>query len=174
MLASLTVAAALIAPSTALAGGFATVGVSPPPDRLEPGTPWHVELEVLQHGRTPLDGVHPRVIVNRDGNPKEFRARATGRPGIYTADVVFPSAGTWNFAVDDGFTQTHTFPPIRVGSGDGVTKTAAAAPSAGGADDGGSGGGSDLPLALAIAGIAALAAALGATALRRRPRPESG
>jgi hypothetical protein len=159
-LATVTVAAALIAPSTALAGGFATVGVSPPPDGLEPGKPWQMELEVLQHGRTPLDGIKPRVIVTGNGQREVFEATAAGKPGTYRANVVFPSAGTWSYAVDDDFSQTHTFPPVEIAGGDDTTTA-----SAGVADD----GGPNIGLAFAIAAIAGLAAALGITVLRRRP-----
>ena len=164
-LATFILAAALIAPATATAGGFATVGLSPPPENIEPGTPWVVDLEVLQHGRTPLEGVEPRVIVTGDGEREVFPAEPTGKPGVYRAEVVFPAEGTWRYAVDDGFTQTHTFPPVSIGSGDGTAAAAAAQP-----DD----GGPDIALALAIAAAAGFAAALVVTVVRRRPRPEAG
>jgi hypothetical protein len=164
-LATLTALAALIVPSTALGGGFATVGLSPPPDDLGAGTPWNVELEVLQHGRTPLEGVKPRVIVSGNGDREVFPARETKRPGIYRAEVVFPSAGTWRYAVDDGFSQTHTFGPVRIGGGEETTVAASPASSDGGPDVG---------LALAIAAIAGVVAALGLAVVRRRPTAESG
>jgi hypothetical protein len=148
-LATVTLAAALVAPSSALAGGWATVGVSPPPDRVKPGAPWLVELEVLQHGRTPLEGVHPRVIVTGNGEREEFAARATGKPGVYRARVVFPGPGTWTYAVDDGFSQTHTFAPVTIG---GARQDAPAA--SGVADDG-----PDVLLALAVAAVGVAAAA---------------
>jgi hypothetical protein len=168
-LATFILAAALIAPATATAGGFATVGLNPPPEEIGPGTPWVVDLEILQHGRTPLEGVEPSVIVTGGGDREVFPAEPTGKPGVYRAEVVFPGEGTWRYAVDDGFTQTHTFPPVTIGSGDG---TAAAGTAAAGAqpDD----GGPDIALALAIAAAAGFAAALVVTVVRRRPRPEAG
>jgi hypothetical protein len=165
-LATFILAAALTAPATAAAGGFATVGLTPPPDDIEPGTPWVVDLEVLQHGRTPLEGVEPSVIVSGGGEREVFPAKPTDQPGVYRAEVVFPDEGTWRYAVDDGFTQTHTFPPVRIGDGDGTAAAASTSTS--------DGGGPDVALALAIAAAAGLAAALAVTALRRRPRPESG
>ena len=159
-------AVALLVPAGASAGGFATVGVNPLPDGIGPGEPWNVELTVLQHGRTPLEGVHPRVIATSGSDRRVFAARATDRPGVYRAEVVFPDAGEWNYAVDDGFTATHTFPPVRVGGG-----AAASAPAAATSD----GGGPDIVLALAAAALAGLVAALGSTALRRRrPATEGG
>jgi hypothetical protein len=169
------VAGALIAPASATAGGWATVGLDPLPDGVGPGKTWEVELTVLQHGRTPLEDVRPRVIITRAGDRDVFPALATSEPGVYRAKVVFPSAGTWRYAVDDGFTQTHTFPPVRVregGTGKEPAEAVAAAktrPSGGSGDD--SGGGSDLLPAVAIAAVAALAVAFGAALLRRRRPP---
>jgi YtkA-like len=113
------VAAAVLAPA-ATAGGFATVGLgSLPPDDLQAGSTWSVDLTVLQHGRTPLDGVQPAVRLTRaDGTSGgTFAATPTGKPGVYHVDVTFPSAGTWGYEVDDGFTQVHTFKPVEVGTG---------------------------------------------------------
>jgi hypothetical protein len=165
---------ALIAPASATAGGWATVGLDPMPDGVGAGKVWEVELTVLQHGRTPLEDVRPRVIITRAGDRDVFPARATSKPGLYRAEVVFPSTGTWRYAVDDGFTQTHTFPPVRV-SEDGAGKEPALAPAAAKTPpSGGSGddsGGSDLLPAVAIAAAAALAVAFGGALLRRRRPP---
>jgi hypothetical protein len=161
-LVTLILGAALIAPATATAGGWATVGLAPPPDDIQAGTTWVAELEILQHGVTPLDGVDPSVAIAGGGRREVFRARPTGEPGMYRAEVVFPSGGTWSYEVDDDFSQTHTFPPVEVGG--------ASAAAAGGAnpDDGGPG----LGIALAAAAAAlALGGALVATVLRRRPHP---
>jgi hypothetical protein len=197
--AAIAVAVALMAPSSAAAGGFATVGLDPLPDGIGPGKPWQVRLTILQHGRTPLDGLVPEVIAKRGSVRKTFAARPAGRPGVYRARVVFPSAGTWHYVVDDGFTMTHTFPPVRVRAGGGgktpVAAAGAGVPAAGeggtigiAADsastgpatspsDGSSDDGPDIALALALAAVAGLAAALGTAALRRRrprPAPERG
>jgi hypothetical protein len=179
--AIVTVAAALLAPAAATAGGWATVGLEPMPDGVGPQKTWQVQLTLLQHGRTPLQNVEPQVIITRAGHRDVFPARATSEPGVYRAEVVFPTAGTWRYAVDDGFTQTHTFPPVRVTEGGGGKapaglpdlKPAVAAadegPGAGAAAE--AGGDSDLLPAFAIAAAAALAAALGAALLRRRRPP---
>jgi len=176
--ATVAVAAALLAPSTAAAGGWATVGLDPVPTGVGPEQVWQVELTILQHGRTPLEDVHPQVIITRGGTRDVFPARATSEPGVYRAEVVFPSAGSWRYAVDDGFTQTHTFPPVRVVAG-GSAKApagvadAAPAPAVHTGPGAGSGaraddGGPDIALALAIAAAACVAVAFGSVALRRR------
>ena len=108
------IVAALLVPSGAAAGGWATVGLDSLPDGIEAGDTWNVRLTILQHGVTPLDDVEPRVIAERGSERREFAAEPTGRSGVYRAAVAFPSAGTWRYVVDDGFTMTHTFPPVRV------------------------------------------------------------
>ena len=166
------IAAALAVPAAATAGGWATVGFDPPPEGLAPGEPWQVEMTILQHGRTPLDGVKPRVFVSSKdgGEATSFPARPTGEPGVYRATVVFGAPGTWRYVVDDGFTARHSYPAVRVGK-DGkkpdtqpvaAVNTAAATPPRAGDD------GPNLLLAFGAAAIAALAAGLGAAWLQRR------
>jgi hypothetical protein len=96
----------VLAPAgVAHAGGWATVELGEAPHGLAAGTPWHVELIVKQHGITPLDGLQPSVrIVSSAGVVRSFPARPAGRPGVYAADVTFPSAGTWRARILDGFT----------------------------------------------------------------------
>jgi hypothetical protein len=106
-------AAALLAVPAAGAGGFATVGLSSLPP--EDGSAWDVELTILQHGRTPLDGLSPAITIQQDdGAPHTFAATPAGKPGVYGATVEFPSDGTWTYTIDDGFSQTHTFKPVTV------------------------------------------------------------
>jgi len=156
---------ALGAPALAGAGGFATAGLSSTPEGVVPGQPWNVDITVLQHGRTPLEGVSPRVVINSGDTRREFAAEATGEPGVYRAEVVFPSAGRWDYQVLDGFIDEspHSFPAVEIGD-------AAAAPAArpGAPDDGAItsgwlwGAGAALALALALLAI---------DRLRRRPAP---
>jgi len=161
--ALLAITGLLALPAGALAGGWATVGLSSTPDGLAPGTPWNVEIEVLQHGRTPLEDIHPTVAITAAGDrrPRTFATRPTGRPGVYRATVTFPRAGTWRYVVDDGFTARHPYPPVQIG-GSGGGAAAAAGDRA--ADDG--------ALAFARLGLAALAAlaAAGLVLVRGRVR----
>ncbi len=109
-------AAAALAPAAAAGGGFATVGLdSLPPDGLKAGQQWAFDLTVLAHGRTPVDHVQPIVrIRGDDGTASEFAAAKTKKPGVYHAVVRFPTAGTWAYEIDDGYSQTHTYKPIEV------------------------------------------------------------
>ena len=160
----------LATPALAGAGGFATAGLSSTPEGVAPGKPWKVDITVLQHGRTPLEGVTPRVRISSADATREFTAKPTGDPGVYRAEVVFPRAGTWEYVVLDGFNDQlpHTFPAVRIGGGaatPAAPSPAAPAP-APAPDDGGIaagwlwGAGAALVLALAL---------LGADRLRRRP-----
>jgi hypothetical protein len=153
---------ALALPGAASAGGFATVGLSSLPDGTAPGEPWHVTLTILQHGRTPMSALQPTVRIRRagGGGARTFAARPAGRPGRYTADVVFATAGTWRYAIDDGFTQTHDFAPATIGA---AASTPPAKASSAGANVG---------AAFAAAAAAGLLAALLAAALERRRRPD--
>lgn len=116
---------ALAAPASALAGGWATAGLSPP-EGVGAGETWNAEVKILQHGETPLEGVNPTVTIRNaaNGTEKTFAAEPTGEPGIYLAKVVFPSEGKWSYSVHDGFTQyggaqTHSFGSISIGTGSG-------------------------------------------------------
>jgi hypothetical protein len=167
------VAIALAVPATAAAGGFATLGVSSLPDGTGPGRPWHVTLTILQHGRTPMSALQPTVRIRRAGGggpARTFAARPAGRPGLYTVDVVFPSGGTWRYAIDDGFTQRHTFAPVAIGASAPVPAPRADGPARAAAPARSGAGDADVGAAVAAATAAGLLAGLlTALALRRRP-----
>jgi hypothetical protein len=133
-------AAALVPAGVASAGGWATAGVSPPPDGgLGAGDTWNAEVTILQHGQTPLVGVKPTLTIRNDaGKAVTFPAKPTGKPGVYVAKVKFPSGGKWSYEVYDGFTQyggakTHTFGAINVGGAGGGDSSFPVLPSIGGA-----------------------------------------
>jgi len=143
--------AILVLPAAALAGGFATAGLSSTPEGVQPGEPWAVDVTILQHGRTPMTDVKPAVIIKGAGGTEHrFAGEKTSTPGVYRAVVTFPEAGRWSYEVDDGFTNAvpHTFPAVTI--------------SASGAPVSSGGSGSELPwwplllLAPVLAGAAAL------------------
>jgi hypothetical protein len=109
----LAVSMLLVFAPAARAGGWATVGLdSTPTDKT-----WNVNVTVLQHGRTPLAGVTPRIEIRNATTTKTFEATPTTRTGVYHATVTFPSTGKWSYVVYDGFVanQAHTFPPAQIG-----------------------------------------------------------
>lgn len=151
------VVAALVLAGGASAGGWATVQLGSTPYGIGSGETWSTDLTVLQHGRTPLDGVSPTVTISNGTLERVFPAVATGAPGVYRVAVVFPSAGTWSWKIWDGFSQTHTYAPVVIGA----TGGAAAA--------------DDVDLGWWVAGIAAglallMAGLVTSTRMRRRSR----
>jgi hypothetical protein len=174
----------LALPGVAGAGGFATVGLSSLPDGTAPGQSWHVTLTILQHGHTPLSDLRPSVrVASADGQTvRTFAARRAGRPGTYTADVVFPSAGRWTYSIDDGFTQTHTYAPVAIGASASVPALPSPAASGGASGasgasgaaarpESGDGGGGNVFAALGAALAGGLLAGLATALVLRRRGP---
>ena len=153
-----TAAVLLTATSTALAGGWATVELSSTPDQAAAG-PWQVDLTVMQHGVTPLEDIKPVVTINDGTGVRKFPAVATGRSGVYRANVVFPHEGRWRYAIWDGFSQRHTYPPVDIGE----AAATASAPRPAPGDDG-------LPWTALLVAIAAGLLAAGLTVLVQRRR----
>jgi hypothetical protein len=170
-LAAAVVGGLLVLPPAAGAGGFATVGLSSLPTGTVAGEPWDVRLTILQHGRTPLSGVSPRIrVTSADGETtRSFAARPTGRAGVYRASVVFPAAGSWRYVVDDGFSLTHEFAPVRIGAGSAEPTAAPATAQRPPAPAGAAGdGGPDLAAAFVAAlAVGLLVAGLGVLLVRR-------
>ena len=148
----LALVVAVVAVPAASAGGWATVGLSSLPAGTPTGEKWSVDMTVLQHGVAPLEGIAPVLtIVNADGDSHRFVGKPTGKLGVYHADVVFPSSGTWSYEVWDDFSKTHTFKPVEIGAaGDSFPY---------------------LPLGLALALALGLAGATVAYLRRREPAP---
>jgi hypothetical protein len=157
LLIPLALLVALVAAPPALGGGFATAGLSSTPDGLGAGEPWKVDITVLQHGRTPLDGLVPRVRIRSGDTTHEVVAEPAGKPGVYHADVVFPTAGRWSYEVLDGFIdeRPHTFPAVQIGDRGGSPAAAAAPESDGGGIAAGWlwAAGAAVLLALAVLGV---------------------
>jgi hypothetical protein len=165
VLIALPLLAVLALAPAAFAGGWATVGLDSTPEGTAAGGKWDVNITVMQHGRTPLEGVTPTVTIRNGDATKTFTATATKQPGVYRASVTFPSEGKWTYVVHDGFVmnQAHQFPPVQIGdpaSAPAAASTQTPAP----ADDGGS------LTWLAYPGIALLVAAAAILLLRDRRR----
>jgi hypothetical protein len=173
------VALVLAAPATALGGGYATLGLHSLPEGIDPGEPWTAEFTILAHGRTPVPDLKPSVTVSRANGTivGTFPGGPVNQDGLYRARVVFPDPGRYEYVIDDGYSQRHTFPPVTVDDGGGDPAPAptpasaeppASQPAAAGlpADDG-----SSVPLALVLAaGAGLLTAWLVLMQLSRRGR----
>lgn len=181
------VLAVLAFAAPASAGCWATVGVAPPPANLGAGDVWAAEITVLQHGRNPLPeaaNAKPTVtIVNADtGEQKTFAATSVNpEAGVYRAEVVFPSNGSWSYQVYDGFDRwngeavpcgsTHTFAALDIGGGGGsASASSGPPPAAPTGSDSNSGSFPAWPVGGGIAGALAAAVAVGLLLRRRGPR----
>jgi hypothetical protein len=112
----------LAVPAVAGGGGFATAGLGPPDSGIGVGETWNAEVTIMAHGQTPMEGLSPYVTITKGETTKRFDAVPTDRIGVYLAKVKFPSEGTWQYSVYDGYAgQTHTFKPVQIGpaGGDG-------------------------------------------------------
>ena len=169
VMAGAVVVTSLAFAAAASAGGWATVAMSSHPSKAEPGKPWTVDLTVLQHGRTPLVGVRPIFTITdvKTGAERNFPAKPTSREGVYRATVVFPTTGPWDYEINDGFSQVHTYTPVTIGSEGAAPADAATPPQAAPASDDGAGW---FPLVALLGGVgfAVLLGAAGAVALARR------
>ena len=76
LLLALPIIALLVVAPSAFAGGWATVGLSSTPAGIQPGKPWNVNMTVLQHGRTPLDGLSPTITIRNGDATKTLRREA--------------------------------------------------------------------------------------------------
>lgn len=106
----IALALALVLPLTALAGGWAVVTLDTSPVGVQAGKAFEVGFTVLQHGKTPVEGLQPKlnfsmVAAGRPaglakGETLSFDARPEGKIGHYVASVTLPTNGTWNWEVD--------------------------------------------------------------------------
>jgi hypothetical protein len=118
------IATALAMSAAASAGGWATVGLDPLPTGVGPGDTWNTEMTVLQHGRTPLEGLRPTITITLDGtdDSRQFVATPTGKAGVYRSSVVFPEAGAWRIVADSTFGESMlTYGPVMIGPDSGTT-----------------------------------------------------
>jgi hypothetical protein len=157
-----SIAAALAVSGSASAGGWATVGIDPPvPPGTGPGDTWDTNITILQHGQTPLTGLHPTITITLDetGASRQFVATETDEPGVYAASVVFPGAGSWRIVADSTFGESRlTYGPVVIEP----------APGPGGVSD------DDfpvLPLLAVLGGLIVVAAATFGVLRQRRLRP---
>src|SRR4051794_4806583 len=95
------VACFTLAPVT-VAGGWAQVTVKDVPTDPPAGGQTLINLNVLQHGVTPVSWPHLTVIATEatSGMVVRTQAQAEGAEGSYVATMVFPSAGEWALKFD--------------------------------------------------------------------------
>jgi hypothetical protein len=160
----LAVLAVLALGSVAFAGGWAQVTAKAVPVDPPAGEETTIELNVLQHGVTPVSW--PRLtVIARDsvsGAVVRAEAQATGPEGSYVARITFPSAGQWTLSYESDDLVMEGRTPIR------ITAPVAAAPGSTPAEAPANPGFDVLPLVFAALAVVALLAIGSGLALRGR------
>lgn len=95
---------------TVVAGAWTVVTLDQLPANVQAGEPVRVSFQVQQHGIHPLVLKPGEITVTaqlNDGSQHiEVTAQASGAPGHYTAEIVFPAGGVWTWSVHPSW-----FPP---------------------------------------------------------------
>jgi cytochrome c1 len=96
------------------AGGWAVITLDELPTNVVADEPVTIGFTVLQHGRTPLDGLYPTVTANLY-KEQEFvvHAEPGDKPGYYTATFTFPKEGEWRWSIQ-AFTMDQPMPMLTV------------------------------------------------------------
>jgi hypothetical protein len=113
------------AAAPALAGGWAVTTLDAVPADLQAGQTYRIGYTIRQHGQRPFAGAATSIrITDADGRTTVFKARPEGEVGHYVAEVRFPTAGVWQWDVDQDPFAPQALGTVRVGA------AAAAAPPA--------------------------------------------
>lgn len=96
------------------AGGWAVISLDELPTGVVAGKPHTIGFTVLQHGKTPMSGLYP-IITARLSNDEvlTFSAEPEGKPGHYTATLIFPKDGNWEWSIQ-AFTMDLKMPELSV------------------------------------------------------------
>jgi hypothetical protein len=103
-----------------LAGGWAVTSMEGVPAEFEAGQAYTLTYTIRQHGERPVDVDETFISASSaTAGSLTFPGQPTGQTGVYTAEVRFPTAATWEWEVLQG-----PFGPQSLGT---VTVTAPAA-----------------------------------------------
>lgn len=96
------------------AGGWAVITLDELPTDVVAGEPLTVGFTVLQHGKTPMDGLDPTVTATLFKESQFIvHAEPEGEPGHYTATLTFPDEGDWSWSIQ-AFTMDQLMPTLSV------------------------------------------------------------
>jgi mono/diheme cytochrome c family protein len=113
--------AILITAIPVFAGGWAVITLDELPGDVAAGEPLTIGFTVRQHGITLMDGLYPTVTARLpDGEQFVVDAEQDDKPGHYTATLIFPKDGKWEWSIQ-AFSMDQPMPALNV--------TAAAVPS---------------------------------------------
>lgn len=96
------------------AGGWAVITLDEIPTGVVAGEPLTIGFTVLQHGKTPMEGLDPTITAT-SSNSESFivHAKPEGETGHYAATLTFPVEGNWNWSIR-AFSMEQTMPALSV------------------------------------------------------------
>lgn len=98
----------------AFAGGWAVITLDELPTGVVAGEPLSVGFMVLQHGKTPMDGLDPTITVTSPQSESfVVHAKPDGETGHYAATLTFPVGGDWNWSIQ-AFSMEQAMPVLSV------------------------------------------------------------
>lgn len=98
----------------AFAGGWAVITLDELPTDVRAGEPLTIGFTVLQHGKTPMDGLDPTVTATLPRDEQfVVQAEPDGKPGHYTATLTFPKEGNWEWSIQ-AFSMDQPMPGLAV------------------------------------------------------------
>lgn len=110
----LALISALLLVIPVFAGGWAVITLDELPTDVVAGEPLTIGFTVLQHGRTPMDGLEPTITANLYKEAQfVVNAEADGKPGHYTANITFPKEGEWRWSIQ-AFSMDQLMPTLLV------------------------------------------------------------
>ena len=84
----------------AFAGSWAVITLDELPTGVVAGEPLTIGFTVLQHGKTPMDGLVPTITATLSKSESfVVYAEPDGEPGHYVATLTFPVEGNWNWTI---------------------------------------------------------------------------
>ncbi|MCG8353661.1 MAG: hypothetical protein MI924_38345 [Chloroflexales bacterium] len=124
----------LTMPLPALAGGWAVVTLDSTPADVRAEAAFNVGFTVLQHGKTPMQGLEPVISFWQlesavrgaglamvslakpsPGDRVTLTAQEAGEAGHYVATITLPSAGVWQWEIA-AFGEPALMSPLQVGT----------------------------------------------------------
>ena len=93
---------ALLLPSAAWLGGWATISVEDLPDHAVAGQPLEMAFSVRSHGSSGVTELEPTIEARSGKRHVTARATASGQPGRYAFRLALPEAGDWSVNIHSG------------------------------------------------------------------------